>query len=121
VTTTKTIFTRQDNFIGDVLVNLDPIKKRKIQNYFVWTKVGRKYYYVAFNLPKKMLTEMLKQDQFKGHLLCEDVETSELKPLTEETMKSLTFMAIHEIGFLISGVYIESQEALAYILKKKIK
>lgn len=118
---TKTPFTKRDNFIEDVLANLDLVKRRKILNYFVWINVNQKYYYIAFNLPKKILLNVLKQGDFKNHLWCEDLETSELKPLTEGIVNSLKFMAIHEVRFLVSGIYIESQEALAHILKQLIK
>lgn len=115
---TKTIFTKQDNFIGDVLANLDLIKRAKIEIRFSWTNVGNQYYYYGSNLSKVMLIKMLEQNEFNDHLWYKDIRTFKLVPLTKEVLTSLEFMGVHESGFLVSGIFIESQEALAQILKE---
>jgi len=120
MTAAKTVFTEQDNFIGDVLANLDPTRRAKIEIHFSWTNVVQQYYYYGSNLSKITLTKMVEQDCFKGHLWYKDIRTFEIKPLTKEVLISLEFMGIHESGFLVSGIFIESQEALAHILKKMI-
>jgi hypothetical protein len=112
-----------DDFLNDVLEGIDPVKKRRIINNLVLVKVGTKYYYVAFNLPKKIVSEMLQESGFENHLFqrrYQSAKYSKMKSLTMKVIESLDFISIHQTKKQVSGIYIESHEALCFILKKLI-
>jgi len=117
------VSTEQDNFIEDVLANLEPVKKGKILNKFVITRLSGQDYYVASNLTIKILEKTINQEHLKDHVFYVNYmkEIPELEPLTETVLSDLMFLATHQIGFLISGVYFSSDEALAHVLKEMMK
>ena len=113
----------QGGFLTDVLANLDPVKKGKILNKFVYTSVNGQNYYVASNLTIKVLKKTINQEHLKDQIFYVNYmkEIPELEPLTETVLSDLMFLATHQIGFLISGVYFSSDEVLASVLKILIK
>lgn len=117
--TKKTFFDKDDDFLEDVLDKENRVKKIKILNNLIFTRFGRKNYYLISRVSNSMLRKMIKN--FKGHLWYRDFKRkrSSLELLTEETLTQLDFITDHLISDRVyMNIYIESHEALIYVLKQ---
>lgn len=117
--TKKTLFDEEDDILEDVLSEQNRIKKIRILNNLSLTRFDGKNYYLMFRVSNSMLRKMIKN--FEGHLWYRNFKgkRSKLKLLTEKTLTQFDFIADHLIGDRVyMNIYIESHEALEYVLKQ---
>lgn len=114
-----TEFTEEDDVLELVLDNLDKKKRDIILERLQLIEIENCFYgYLITNISEELIVEMLKNG-FDGHFLYKDDDDS-LKLLTKEVLKS-DIQSIQHASFVVSGLYVITQAAKTFILKKQIE